>query len=96
MIHLTARERLIFEARDVAADVEILEGIRGHSATLERSKSGPARMIRVWHEGAVVSWTFSLEPGEARPQFYPQDVPLISDMHCEMAWDDENGLVVKW
>jgi hypothetical protein len=96
MIHRTARERLLFEAREAAEDVESLEGIRGHTATLERSAHGPARIVRVSHDDAVVSWSFSLEPGEARPDFYPADVPLIPDMRCEMTWDDESGLVVRW
>jgi hypothetical protein len=96
MIHRTARERLLFEAREAAEDVERLDGIRGHTVTLERSAHGPARIVRVWHDGAVVSWSFSLEPGEARPAFYPNDVPQISDAHCEMTWDNESGLVVKW
>lgn len=96
MIHRTARERLLFEAREAAEGVESLEGIRGHTATLERSAHGPARIVRILHDGAVVSWSFSLEPGEARPGFYPEGVPLFPDTRCELTWDCESGLVVKW
>lgn len=96
MIHRTARERLVAEAKGAAEHLERIEGIRGHSATLERSEHGPSRIVRVWHNGTVVTWSFSLEPGEARPGFYPPDLPFWPDMHCEVTWDDESGLVVQW
>lgn len=96
MVHRTARERLLAEAREAPEHLERMEGIRGHSATLKCSDNGLARIVRVWHNGAVVTWSFSLEPGEARPDFYPPDLPFWPDMHCEVTWDDELGLVVKW
>ena len=96
MIHRTARERLLAEAREAPEHVGNIEGVRGHSATLERSDHGAARMVRVWHDGSVVSWSFSLEPGEGCPAFYPPDLPFWSDMHCEVTWDDELGLIAKW
>jgi len=55
MIHRTARERLLFEGREAAEDVESLKGIRGHTATLGRWAHGPARIVRVSHDGALVT-----------------------------------------
>ena len=43
-------------------DVWSLEGIRGHLASLEASANGPARIIRVSHEGSEVCTMFTLGP----------------------------------
>ena len=37
-----------------------------------------------------------MEAQEARPQFYPGDLPLLPSMDCTVTWDDETGLLVKW
>jgi len=96
MTHRTARERLLFEAKDLARDVLTLDGIRGHSARLEPSPHGPARLIRVFHDGTEVCWTFEMEAGEARPPFYPDDVPLLDRLSASVTWDEEEGLQVRW
>jgi len=94
--HRTARERLLFEAKDLPRDVLRLDGIRGHSATVELSDHGPSRIVRVFHEGVEVCWTFAVDAAEPRPQFYPDDVPLVGSLSATVTWDDETGLHVTW
>ena len=96
MIHRTARELVLDEARSAAPDVTELSGIRGHRAIFEPSSSGPSRMVRIMHGDALVCWTFALEAGELRPQFHPDDVPYLPYMPCEVKWDDELGLEAEW
>ena len=96
MTHRTARERLFFEAKDLPRDVLELPGIRGHRAVLEPSAEGPARMIHVFDGDVEVGWMLVLEAGEARPPFYPPDVPYVATLSAALSWDDEVGLHVRW
>ncbi|MFG1691435.1 hypothetical protein ACGF5M_04705 [Gemmatimonadota bacterium] len=96
MIRRTAREHLLFEALRAGPEVTTLDGIRGHTASIEPSQAGPARIIRVLHGETEVCWAFSLEAGEARPEFYPQELPYIVTLPCTLLWDDENGYHVSW
>ena len=96
MIHRSARELLLDEAQRVGPDVTDLDGIRGHTASIVPSVTGPARLVRVMHGGSEVCWVFSLEAGEERPQFYPSDLPFSSDLPCTVSWDHEAGLAAKW
>ena len=96
MIHTSACERLLDEAKRAGPEVTVLHGERGHTASIESSETGPARLVRVMREGHEVCWTFSLEGGEGRPQFYPSELPFIGDLPCTVTWDDETGLAMNW
>jgi hypothetical protein len=96
MVRRTARERLLFDALKAGPEVTTLAGIRGHTAVIEPSQAGPARIIRVLDGETEVCWAFSLEAGEARPEFYPQELPFIVTLPCTLLWDNENGHHVSW
>ena len=96
MIRRTARERLLFEALKAGPEVSTLDGIRGHRASIQASEAGPARIIRIFHGETEVCWAFSLEAGETRPEFYPQELPFIATLPCVLLWDDGIGYTVNW
>ena len=96
MIHTRACERLLDEAKKAGPDVTVLDGEEGHTASLETSETGPARLVRVMLEGREVCWTFSLESGEERPPFYPSELPFMTDLPCTLTWDGETGLAMTW
>jgi hypothetical protein len=96
MSERTERQRLLLEASDLPRGISELPGRIGHSATLEPSAHGGARIIHVSRDGVEVCWAFSLEAGEARPQFYPADIPFVGELSAVLVWDVDTGLHVKW
>ena len=96
MIHGRTCQRLLDEAKRAGPEVTVLDGEGGHIASIESSETGPARLVRVMLEGREVCWAFSLESGEGRPQFYPSELPFITDLPCTVTWDGETGLAMKW
>ena len=65
-------------------------------AFLEDSQHGPACLVRIQKDGRPIRWSFALQPGEPRPQFYPEDLPFLPDLLCLVAWSDESGLSTSW
>lgn len=53
-------------------------------------------MIRVFDGDVEVCWKLELEADEARPPFYPKDVPYLPTLSAALSWDDEVGLEVRW
>lgn len=89
-------KRLVRDAQAAGPDESAIEGEGGFSASIERSAVGPGRLVRVFRDGAEVYRTFSLQAGEARPPFYPDDVPYVSAGSCILTWAAGSGLSVVW
>lgn len=91
-----ALRRLIAAAQVADPSVGRLEGRDGLVATIETSDTGAARMVRVHRNGAPIHWGFSIRPGEAKPPFYPGDLPWLPTNFCNVWWSPESGTGVMW
>lgn len=89
-------KRLVREAQAAGPDASAIEGEGGFSASIERSTVGPGRLVRISRDGVEVYRTFSLQAGEARPPFYPDDVPYVASGSCILTWAAASGLSVVW
>jgi hypothetical protein len=87
---------LLREATRAAPGTVVLEGRSGLVAELQESVNGPARLIRILEGDREVFWTFQLHPGEARPQFYPEDLPFLAGHLIFAASWGESGLSASW
>ena len=72
-----ALKKLLRAASKAPMGTESLEGDRGLIALFEESEVGPARLIRIMEGEENVYWSFSLLPGESKPQFYPSELPFL-------------------
>ena len=54
MIHGSECQRLLDEAKRAGPEVTVLDGEGGHTASIECSETGPARLVRVVLEGREV------------------------------------------
>jgi len=89
-------KNLLRAAAEAPAGSESLDGDQGMIALLEESAHGPARFIRIVEGEKTVRWSFHLLPGEAKPQFYPPDLPFLAGNLTVHAWGDESGLGAFW
>ena len=88
--------RLLLAAESLSRDVRELPGKLGHRAVLEPSEHGSARKIHISRDGVELYWTFSLEAGEPRPDFYPSNIPFLDNLPAVVTWSSEAGLMAKW
>jgi len=91
-----AEKSLLKAAVRAPAGTKSLEGNLGLVAVLEESKEGPARLVRIVKGERSVHWYFHLQPGEGKPQFYPQDLPFLPGLMCAVTWHEEFGLSASW
>ena len=91
-----AVKSLLKAAVQAPSGTKSLEGDLGLVATLEESKEGPARLVRILKGERSVHWSFHLQPGEPKPRFYPGSLPFLPDLLCFVAWHDGFGLSASW
>jgi hypothetical protein len=91
-----ALKSLLLRATRATSDVSTLEGEAGLTAHIEHSPAGPARLIRIEHDGTERYRNVLVQPGEPRPDFYPEEIPFAARAFCNATWSEEFGLAVLW
>lgn len=92
----SALGRLVREANKSPRGTKVLEGEEGLSATLEESEVGQARIVRVLKEGEEIHWSFVVQKDEARPHFFPDEVPHVPSASCMLSWHRNTGVSAIW